>query len=178
MFVVNRISESNNIYRDIFLVRRFLRDLSYEYPLHDYWFEEVAKRLINKSYEREILFVLNENGDIIAAAILKNTLVEQKICTLRVAEKYQRQGIGSLLVKKSCELLNNSKPIITVSENKRKEFLPLFKALGFIETEHYENKYKDNTREYCFNGYLSAETILTKDRLQNQITETELKKTA
>ncbi len=178
MYKIRRITESNHISKDIDLVRDFLSDLSSEYPLHDYWFDEVAKRIKNKSREREILFVLNDEGVVIAAAILKNTIGEQKICTLRVAKRYQRKGIGSSLVKKSCELLNNSKPIITVSENKLKEFLPLFQAFGFIETEPYENKYKDNTREYCFNGYLSPETILTKDRLQNQITETELKKTA
>ena len=138
MYKIRRITESNHISKDIDLVRDFLSDLSSEYPLHDYWFDEVAKRIKNKSREREILFVLNDEGVV----------------------------------------MNNSKPIITVSENKREEFLPLFQAFGFIQTEPYENKYKDNTREYCFNGYLSPETILTKDRLQNQITETELKKTA
>ena len=176
MYEINRITESNNIYRDIILVRRFLSDLSLEYPYHDIWFEEVANRLINRNREREILFVLNEGGEVIAAAILKNTIEEQKICTLRVAREYQRKGLGTLLVKKSCELLKNSKPIISVSEEKNREFLRLFKRFDFRLTTVYPNKYKENALEYCYNGYLSPETILTNDTTNNSTFK--LKKTA
>lgn len=176
MFKIRRITESNDISRDIDLVRDFLSDLSCEYPLHDYWFDEVAKRIEKRSLEREILFVLNRKGVVIAVAILKNTNNEQKICTLKVAKKYQRRHIGYSLVKMSCELLNNSKPIISVSANKRKEFLPLFEKLGFVETGYYINKYRENSLEYCYNGYLSPETILTKDIILKS--KTKLKKTA
>lgn len=62
------------------------------------------------------------------------------------------------------------------SEEKNKEFLWLFKRFDFRLTTVYPNKYKENSLEYCYNGYLSPETILTNVTTNNSISK--LKKTA
>ncbi|MBE5887056.1 MAG: GNAT family N-acetyltransferase [Lachnospiraceae bacterium] len=160
MNTVLRITEMKNMHEYLNKINIFLNDLVLEYPLHEQWFEGVAKQLVCNSGEREILFVQNSEDDIIGVAILKKGLCEKKICTLRVAKEFQRRGIGTMLVKESCDFLNTNKPIITVSQTKHSEFIHLFKKFNFEIEKIYCGKYRDMCIEYCYNGILLPETIL------------------
>lgn len=161
-----RISETECFDKYINKIKLFLSDLVIEYPLHNKWFKGVVKDLKEKRYSREILFATNSMDEIIGVSILKRTNCEKKICTFRVAEKYQRQGIGTLLMLKSLEILETDKPIITVSESKHQEFKKLFQRFNFCLKKVYFGKYRYLTKEYCYNGVLSPETILKQDTIQ------------
>ncbi len=155
-----QITETDNLEKYINKIRTFLSDLVIEYPLHDQWFSGVVGELRKNTKTREILFILNNSDEIVGVSILKKTKLEKKICTFRVAEKYQRQGIGTMLMKKSLEFLETDKPIITVSGSKHNEFIRLFKRFNFSLNMVYFGKYCDLSFEYCYNGVLSPETIL------------------
>ena len=114
---------------------------------------------------REILFVISDFDEVIGVSILKKTHLEKKICTFRIAENYQRQGIGTMLMKTSLEFLNTNKPIITVSSTKHAEFIPIFKRFNFCLKKVYFGKYRNLKIEYCYNGILLPETILKSQNI-------------
>ena len=139
-------------------LEKFLSDLVYEYPSHNEWYNKMIISMYT-NFDRDIILAV-EKCDIIGVAILKKTDIEKKICTLRVDEKYQNLGIGSMLVKKSIEILETERHIITVSSDKCGEFRKLFNYFGFnIETVYY-NKYRNNTAEIVYNGILLPESLL------------------
>lgn len=136
----------------------FLKDIVIEYPLHNIWYNRMINS-IGVNCDREILLAI-EDAKILGVAILKNSSSEKKICTLRVDQSFQKNGIGSTLVAKSMEMLETDKPIITVSNRKYHEFDKLFKYFGFnLESVYYE-KYKMNTFEFVYNGILLPETFI------------------
>lgn len=139
----------------------FLSDLVTEYPLHQTWFAGISQELLKPQLinTREILLV-TDKSKIVGASILKKTGAEQKICTLRVAKEYQGQGIGTMLINRSIDFLENEKPIISVSELKKYEFKRIFEHFGFSLGEVCFEKYAPFTNEYVFNGILSQESIL------------------
>lgn len=136
----------------------FLKDLIFEYPLHDIWY----RKMINSMYlyqEREILLAV-EKDIIIGTAILKNTASEKKICTLRVDKNYQKRGIGRALIIQSFEILQTERPIITVSSNKYQEFSKIFDYFGFDLEAVYEEKYRYSVDEFVYNGILLPESLI------------------
>ena len=170
---VLKITETASLEKYISKIRTFLSDLVIEYPLHDKWFTGVVEELKKNSKSREVLFILNNLDEIVGVSILKKTKSEKKICTFRVAENYQRQGIGTMLMKKSLEFLETDKPIITVSGSKHNEFIRLFKRFNFGLNKVYFGKYRYLAIEYCYNGVLSPETILKSKNATNSVnTET------
>ena len=98
----------------------------------------------------EILFDLIDLGD----AILKNDDIEKKICTLRVAKRFQKQGIGQHLMELSFEWLNDDKPLITIHNSKKHEFNKLFKRYNFELEEKKWGYYRLFRTELVYNGSL------------------------
>lgn len=97
--------------------------------------------------------------------------MKKKICTLRVDQNFQKNGIGKALVAKSMEILGTNEPIITVSNRKHNEFDRLLKYFGFkLESIYYE-KYKLNTHELVYNGALSPETIIKPELEKYEISK-------
>lgn len=168
---VLRITTNNDFNKYIKKIQFFLSDLVYEYPLHDIWFAGVVKELKYNKNEREILFIVSDD-EIVGVSILKKTKYEKKICTIRVASNFQRKGLGTLLVEKSCEFLETRKPIITVSESKHPQFIKLFKHFNFNLEKKYYGKYCAMSTEYCYNGILLPETILKKEKIDEEMLET------
>ena len=98
----------------------------------------------------DILFDLIDLGD----AILKNDDIEKKICTLRVAKRFQKQGIGQHLMELSFEWLNDDKPLITIHNSKKHEFNKLFKRYNFELEEKKWGYYRLFRTELVYNGSL------------------------
>lgn len=144
-------------------VRIFLADLRYEYPRHDEWYRAVAQEL-RCGMNRKIM-IAYDNQNIAGVAILKKGQKEKKICSLRVARMYQGNGIGTSLFKKSLEYLETDKPLLTVSQLKKKEFERIFAFFGFSLEKVYDGKYKPNLCEYCYNGILPQESILRQNEI-------------
>lgn len=131
-----------------------LSDLVNEYPGFENWYyQKVIPQVVDGS---RIIIIAEYEGYLSGIAILKRTLFEKKICTLRVMPKYQRLGIGRELLGASCNFLGDDKPLITVSSGRLSQFNRLFKSFGFCLTDVKEGYYKADSAEYVYNGYLNG----------------------
>ena len=103
------VFEKNLYYKEIY---NFLKRLNIEYPGFSRWYKGLF--LENKELwdDREII-ICEKEYRIAGVSILKSTEEEKKICTLRVAAPFQRQGIGRKLMEMSFEWLQEDKPLIT-----------------------------------------------------------------
>lgn len=133
-------------------VFNFLSDLQNEYGDFKQWF--YSKVISGLSQEERIVYVVKDYNAIVAVLILK-CAEEKKICTLRVAKNYRRQGLATWLLKIAFQELQCTNPIITVSSYHIKEFEPLLRKNGFILYKEYPDYYKDGISEYAFNGPLN-----------------------
>lgn len=126
--------------------------LDNEYPHFKYWYYQKVKNdiLLEK---REIIFNIIDNY-ISGIAILKKGTDENKICTLRVPEKFQKMGIGQVLLLDSFKYLNTQHPLITVNSQKQDQFKKLFSYFGFEKTDVYNQYYNKFSKEISFNGCL------------------------
>lgn len=124
----------------------FLSILREDYPGFEKWLKRV---FIEIPLGRRVVVLDTDNGVIRGLAILKNTTGEKKVCTLRVGEKYRRQGIGTRLLRESYRILGTDRPLLTVSERNIDSFMPFLAKEGFELTSVV--KYGSHRREFCFN---------------------------
>ena len=101
--------EQKSIYR--MRIKIFLKKLVYEYNNFEEWFSQLFISDILLKNDREII-ICECDYQLAGVAILKNDDIEKKICTLRVAKRFQKQGIGQHLMELSFEWLNDDKPLI------------------------------------------------------------------
>ena len=64
-------------------------------------------------------------------------------------------GVGTLLVEKSMELLQTTKPMITIADYKEPMFKGLIEKYGWVKTEEVSGLYNDKHNELVYNGSLS-----------------------
>ena len=130
-----------------------LCQLDAEYPhFYSWYYGKVAQEV--KTKRREILFSISTDHYISGIVILKNFNSEKKICTIRVPEKYQRNGLGKALIINAMNILNTEKPLITVSSKKHEQFQRLFSYFGYTKTEEKQGLYLKNATENIYNGIL------------------------
>lgn len=135
----------------LYKLKPFLSDLAIEYPFFIEWLEKVFQELMFTDQRFIILCSGNNIFDIKGVSILKKTDNERKICTLRVDKPYKHQGIGSYLLRKSIEILEDAYPLITVSGIHMKEFAPFLKKHGFVLKDKIKSLYRRGSYEYFFN---------------------------
>ena len=147
------------------LFQNILSDLEFEYPFFLKWLHKVFDEL-QISEKRIILIYCNTDNifDIRGIAILKNTLEERKICTLRVLPPYRHQGIGTILLKKSIEILRDPYPLITVSGVHMNLFGPFLRKNGFVLKDKIKSLYRRGCYEYFYNVSYKHEVALLSIR--------------
>lgn len=124
------------------------------YPGYKEWFyDKQIKGCLTPN--RNIIFVKNEDGKIIALSCLKKDKKEKKICTLFVSDEYRKQGLGSLLFEESMKFLETTKPLATFTEDKLPMFEKIVTKYNWELTEIVDGIYNDGIREFCFNGQLT-----------------------
>lgn len=124
------------------------------YPGYKEWFyDKQVKGCLTPN--RNIIFVKNEEGKIIALSCLKKDEEEKKICTLFVSDEYRKQGLGSLLFEESMKFLETTKPLATFTEDKLPMFEKTVTKYNWELTEIVDGIYNDGIREFCFNGQLT-----------------------
>lgn len=106
---------------------------------------------------RNILIYMVDNK-VAGIALLKNEAKEKKICTFRVKYDYRNNGIGKALFKKCLETLDTGKPVFTVPDERICYFSNILKYYNFGLEQVVRNYYRDNSKEYVFNGNLGLET--------------------
>ena len=85
---------------------------------------------------------------------MKKTPSEKKICTFYVEKNYRRNQIGTILVEKAVEYLEETKPLITIPMNKLNEFIKIGNRFNWEITDIKENLYRTTTPEVIVNGVL------------------------
>ncbi|QPB41678.1 GNAT family N-acetyltransferase [Rodentibacter haemolyticus] len=131
----------------------FLAELVYPDILS--WYKKVDQEIRKNPENREMFISLSNESNafcISGLMILKNTRDEKKICTLRVGDKYQGQGMGSEFLDKAIEFLGTNTPLITVPEESDKLFSKIFSKYGFEKTEEISGLYREGKKEYIYNG--------------------------
>ena len=124
------------------------------YPGYKEWFyDKQIKGCLTPN--RNIIFIKNEEGKIIALSCLKKDDEEKKICTLFVSDEYRKQGLGSLLFEESMKFLETTKPLVTFTEDKLPMFEKMITKYNWELTEIVDRIYNDGIREFCFNGQLT-----------------------
>ena len=127
-----------------------LASLNFIYPDFNDWLRNKVFAQLDTD-ERKV-FVIQQNSKILGILILKDTLAEKKICTLRVSPQYSKQGIGSKLMDLALRELHTARPVITVSEEHNADFQHILKKYGFMLYSSYANYYRQNAIEYSYNG--------------------------
>ncbi|MGN0600890.1 MAG: GNAT family N-acetyltransferase [Oscillospiraceae bacterium] len=151
--LLSQIAYANKIYSFLFV-------LNLEYPGFNKWYWSLFENSILKN-EREIIFYVF-NDSIAGVAILKHSKDENKICTLRVSPKFQNMGIGSALMEKSFEILDDNKPLITIHISKYNSFKSIFEKYNFSLEQQILSYYGLFKSELSYNGILSDKLIEKK----------------
>ena len=134
-------------------IYNFLWRLNFEYTDFRKWYNGLFSENATLNNGREIIICFFQN-QIAGVSILKKSNKEKKICTLRVAKKFQKQGIGKDLILKSIEWLETDKPLITVRSSKAYQFEKLFQYFGFKQESIYYGYYSWLSSEIAYNGNL------------------------
>jgi len=137
-----------------------LKPLSNLYPNFNNWyFDKVIPGILEN---KDKLILLENKSGIIGISIIKKG-AENKLRCVRVNEKYQKKGYGLYLIDKSLELLNDSKPVVTVAEEMINQYSRIFiNRYDFDISYVYNGIYRKSKLEYEFNGNkkIKEKTIL------------------
>jgi ribosomal protein S18 acetylase RimI-like enzyme len=134
------------------LIRADLNFFAGLYPGFANWFDrQVVPGLTNG--ERTIL-IEQRYGETAGLLILKNSVHERKICTLRVRDHFQNRGLGVRLFEKAFAILGTTAPLLSASQENLQAFDRLFRYFGFRFEREYEGLYRPYRSEFSFNGLL------------------------
>lgn len=159
--VYSKLENENKfaVFNEVFV---FLRKLSFEYPNFSGWFSGLFYAGYDLRIDREII-ISRYHNQIAGVIILKKSLEENKICTIRVERAFRKNGIATELVKRGIEWLEDEKPLITCHYFRNRQFDKLFKYFGFELSEKKRGYYGIFNLEYVYNGVLPDKKILLNE---------------
>lgn len=158
--LINRYTSKFLICRVFKELEIILSDLKFEYPFFSNWLNKVCKELASSDKRAIIICFDKDILNIKGLAILKKDENEKKICTLRVMDSYRRRGIGTTLLTNSKRILEDDKPLMTVSGQHMKEFALFLRKNGFVLKDKVKSIYKRGAYEYFFNISYQHKTVL------------------
>ncbi|WP_187647748.1 GNAT family N-acetyltransferase [Nitrosophilus labii] len=132
-------------------IYNLIKEAKLYYPKFDLWY--FGKVLPGLSFQNRKFLIEKRDTDIAGIAIIKHSLNEKKLCTLRVIDNYQNRGIGIKLFERAFEELETDKPFLTVSEEKYEQFKRIFDYYGFKMTSKKKGLYRKDKYEYFFNEF-------------------------
>ena len=148
-------------------IYKFLYRLVFEYQGFRNWYQGLYRDEVELKSNREII-ICEDDFRIVGIAIIKNDVIEKKICTLRVARDYQHQGIGHNLVEMCMRQLHTDKPMITLHKSKYKQFENLLDYYDFKLEQTQNHYYNIFSTELVFNGFLPEKRfVLNKIELMD-----------
>ena len=158
-YTLDRLTPEPIRRESFFSIKDFLSSMSCDYPDFDLWLDKILSQL-DTDIRSIVICKSASNDEILGVSILKKSSVENKICTLRVANKCQRMHIGSRLMEISLRILEDEKPLITVSEDHIDEFSNLLRHFGFIYKNKVKSLYIQGKYEYFYNKPFEHQNIL------------------
>lgn len=153
------------ILNDVLILSLQVKD---DYPDYKNWF--ITKQIPGIYDNTRNIIIAHIDGRIVGFASLKKTQEEKKICTFYVEKSFRRNKIGTLLMEKIVNYLEEEKPLITIPMDKLNEFIKISNKYNWEITDIKENLYRTTTPEVIVNG-------LILDSQKDVIQEKSLKKT-
>ena len=139
-----------------------------DYPDYKEWYTKVQVPGLYTN-ERNII-IAHINDKIVGFVSLKKTPTEKKICTFYVEKNYRRNQIGTILVEKAIEFLEESRPLITIPMDKLNEFIRIANKYNWEITDIKENLYRTNTPEVIVNGIITdTNQSLTQEKSHQKV---------
>lgn len=127
-----------------------------DYPNYREWF--INTQVPGLYDNSRNIIVAHINDQIVGFVSLKKTPTEKKICTFYVEKRFRRNQIGTILVEKAIEYLEEEKPLITIPMDKLNEFIRIANKYNWKITDIKENLYRTTTPEVIVNGYVQQES--------------------
>ena len=124
-----------------------------DYPDYKEWYTKVQVPVLYTNERNIIIAHINEK--IVGFVSLKKTPTEKKICTFYVEKSFRRNKIGTILVEKAIEFLEESRPLITIPMDKLNEFIRIANKYNWEITDIKENLYRTSTPEVIVNGIIT-----------------------
>lgn len=124
-----------------------------DYPDYKEWYTKVQVPGLYTNERNIIIAHINER--IVGFVSLKKTQTEKKICTFYVEKSFRRNKIGTILVEKAIEFLEESRPLITIPMDKLNEFIRIANKYNWEITDIKENLYRTSTPEVIVNGIIT-----------------------
>lgn len=132
------------------------------YPKFDSWFS--SRVISGLGSTRKILIASTQECPLVGICVLKNEEGEKKICSLRVDVRHRGQGVASSLLRKSVELLEDDKPLITVPAEVMPDLSPLLARMNFELSGVYRGAYRPDVDEFVYNGLLNPSVMSKRAR--------------
>lgn len=138
-----------------------------DYPDYKNWYTNTQIPGIYDNTRNIIIAHINDR--IVGFVSLKKTPIEKKICTFYVEKKFRKNKIGTILVEKAIEYLEESQPLITIPMDKLNDFIKISNRYNWQVTDIKENLYRTTTPEVIVNG--TKEIEVPKIELPKQISK-------
>lgn len=156
---IHDLSELINQQYPLEIIQKLLNDIlvlsmqvKNDYPDYRNWF--ISTQIPGIYDGTRNIIVAHIKDKIVGFVSLKKTKEEKKICTFYVEKNYRRNQIGTILVEKAVEYLEETKPLITIPMNKLNEFIKIGNRFNWEITDIKENLYRTTTPEVIVNGTL------------------------
>ena len=125
-----------------------------DYPDYKEWYTKVQVPGLYTN-ERNII-IAHIKDKIVGFVSLKKTNEEKKICTFYVEKSFRRNKIGTILVERAVEFLEEERPLITIPMDKLNEFIKIANKYNWKITDIKENLYRTSTPEVIVNGIITS----------------------
>ena len=124
-----------------------------DYPDYKSWF--LTTQVPGLYDNTRNIIIAHIKDKIVGFISLKKTKEEKKICTFYVEKNFRRNKIGTILVERAINYLEDEKPLITIPFNKLNEFTRIGEKLSWEITDIRENMYRADIPEVIVNGNAS-----------------------
>lgn len=121
-----------------------------DYPDYKTWYQN--KQIPGIFNNTRNIIIAHMNNKVVGFVSLKKTKEEKKICTFYVEKNFQKNKIGTILVEKAINYLEEEKPLITIPIDKLYEFVKIGNKYNWKVTDIQENLYRTTTKEVIVNG--------------------------
>lgn len=133
-----------------FSVLPFIKSLDQYYPDVSHWYVNTVIPGLSLGNDK---LIIARDGNAIAGVALGKMGNESKLRCVRVHPDYQNTGLGIRLIDGMLELIEDSKPGATVSEELLHAYSRAFiKRYGFKLSDVTKGRYRYGKLEYLFNG--------------------------
>lgn len=141
---------SSPSYLDLVQLKAFLIELELFYPNFEQWLD--TKIIGRADWKENRILMARQGNALVGVSLMKKSVKETKLRAVRVAPSLQSSGLGIRLIDQSLEVLENERPLVTVSE----ELLGLYSRAfvnryGFALDEVAKGMYRPQKLEYIFN---------------------------